>query len=152
MLFRSGAIEVALYQKVSVGNGSQANNPWLQELPDPVSKVTWDNYAIVSPELAKTLIGIDVLNNQRQADAYEVTPEKPVVKITVNGKSVELPVLILPGLNNSTIAVAVGYGRGSADAKQSLDRVGKSATGSGKNVYPLTSFDGASFKIGRAHV
>jgi hypothetical protein len=53
---------------------------------------------MVSPELAKTLIGIDIVNNQRQADAYEVTPEKPVVKITANGKTIELPVLILPGL------------------------------------------------------
>ena len=42
-------------------------------MPDPVSKVTWDNYAMISPELAKTLIGIDVFNNQKQADTYEVT-------------------------------------------------------------------------------
>jgi molybdopterin-containing oxidoreductase family iron-sulfur binding subunit len=142
---KSGALEVVLYQKVSVGNGSQANNPWLQELPDPISKVTWDNYAMVSPELAKTLVGIDIMNNQRQADTYEVTPEKPVVKVTVNGKSLELPVLILPGLNNATIAVALGYGRGSADDKLSLDRVGKSATGAGQNAYPLVGFDGSSF-------
>ena len=142
---RGGAIEVVLYQKVSIGNGSQANNPWLQELPDPISKVTWDNYAMVSPELAKTLIGIDIMNNQREADAYEVTPEKPTVKVTVNGSSLELPVLILPGLNNSTVAVALGYGRGSADEKLSLDRVGKSATGAGKNAYPLVALNGATF-------
>ena len=142
---KTGAIEVFLYQKVSMGNGSQANNPWLQELPDPISKVTWDNYAMVSPELAKSLIGIDIMNNQREADAYEVTPEKPTVKITVNGNSVELPVLILPGLNNSTVAVALGYGRGSADEKMSMDRIGKSATGAGKNAYPLTAISGATF-------
>jgi molybdopterin-containing oxidoreductase family iron-sulfur binding subunit len=142
---KGGATEVILYQKVSVGTGSQANNPWLQELPDPISKVTWDNYAMVSPELAKSLMGIDIMNNQRQADAYEVTPEKPMVKVTVNGKSLELPVLILPGLNNSTIAVALGYGRGSADDKTSLDRVGRSATGAGKNAYPLVGFDGTTF-------
>ena len=142
---KGGAIEVVLYQKVSIGNGSQANNPWLQELPDPISKVTWDNYAMVSPELAKTLIGIDIMNNQREADAYEVTPEKPTVKVTVNGSSLELPVLILPGLNNSTVAVALGYGRGSADEKLSLDRVGKSATGAGKNAYPLVALNGATF-------
>ena len=142
---KGGAVEVVLYQKVSIGNGSQANNPWLQELPDPISKVTWDNYAMVSPELAKTLIGIDVMNNQREADAYEVTPEKPTVKITVNGNSVELPVLILPGLNNATVAVALGYGRGSADEKLSMDRVGKSAIGAGKNAYPLAVFNGSTF-------
>lgn len=137
--------EVVFYQKVSVGNGSQANNPWLQELPDPISKVTWDNYAMMSPALAKQIIGIDIVNNQRQADAYEVTPEKPVVKITANGKSIELPVLILPGLNNATIAVALGYGRASADETLSLDRVGKSATGAGKNAYPLVGISGNGF-------
>jgi len=138
-------IEVVLYQKVSMGNGSQANNPWLQELPDPISKVTWDNYAMMSPALAKALIGIDIMNNQRQADSYEVTPEKAMVKVVVNGKNIELPVLILPGLNEATIAVALGYGRASADEKNSLDRVGKSATGAGKNAYPLVAFDGTSF-------
>ncbi len=141
---KGSATELFIYEKVSVGNGAQANNPWLQELPDPVSKVTWDNYAMMSPDMAKTLFGIDVLNNQRQADAYEVTPEKPVVKITVNSRSVELPALILPGLNANTIAVAVGYGRQSADKDKSKERIGRSATGSGKNVYPLVSFDGVS--------
>ena len=141
----SSAIEVVLYEKVSVGNGNQANNPWLQELPDPISKVTWDNYAMMSPDLAKQLIGIDVVNNQRQADAYEVTPEKPTVKITVNGQSVELPVLILPGLNAATIAIALGYGRSSADEKNSLERVGRSATGAGKNAYTLVGFDGMGY-------
>jgi len=145
MNVKSGNIEVVLYQKVSVGNGSQANNPWLQELPDPVSKVTWDNYAMVSPDLAKTLLGIDVEKNQRQADAYEVTPEKPTVKVTVNGKAIELPVLILPGLNNATVAVALGYGRSSADEKNSFDRIGRAATGAGKNAYPFIGFDGVTF-------
>ena len=142
---KSGATEVVLYQKVSMGTGSQANNPWLQELPDPISKVTWDNYAMVSPELAKSLVGLDIMNNQRQADSYEVTPEKPVIKVTVNGKSLELPVLILPGLNDNTIAVALGYGRESADQANSLERVGRSATGAGKNAYPMVGFDGSSF-------
>ena len=142
---KGGATEVVLYQKVSIGNGSQANNPWLQELPDPISKVTWDNYAMVSPALAKTLVGIDVMNNQRQADAYEVTPEKPMIKINANGKSLELPVLILPGLNDATIAVALGYGRASADEKNSLNRVGKSATGAGKNAYPFVSYNDGSY-------
>ena len=142
---KAGTIEVVLYQKVSIGNGTQANNPWLQELPDPISKVTWDNYAMVSPELAKSLVGLDIMNNQRQADSYEVTPEKPVIKVTVNGKSLELPVLILPGLNDNTIAVALGYGRASADEKNSLERIGRSATGAGKNAYIFVGFDGTSF-------
>jgi molybdopterin-containing oxidoreductase family iron-sulfur binding subunit len=141
---KSGATEIFLYEKVSIGNGSQANNPWLQELPDPVSKVTWDNYAMISPELAKSLLGIDVFDNQKQADAYEVHPEKPVIKITVNGKTISLPALILPGLNAATVAIALGYGRQRSNTDQSMERIGRSATGAGANAYPFTWFDGAS--------
>lgn len=136
--------EVVFYQKISVGNGSQANNPWLQELPDPVSKVTWDNYAIISPEMAVSVLGLDVLKNQRHADKYEVTPEKPVVKLTVNGKDITLPALILPGIQKDTVAVALGYGRSSANTDNSKERIGMAATGAGTNAYPLIAFDGVS--------
>ena len=144
---KSGNLEVVLYQKVSVGNGNQANNPWLQELPDPISRVTWDNYAMISPELAKNLLDLDVMNNQRQADDYEVHPEKPVVKITVNGRSLELPALIIPGLNNSTIAVALGYGRQSVSTDEDimLERTGRTAAGSGKNASVFITSDGTTF-------
>jgi MoCo/4Fe-4S cofactor protein with predicted Tat translocation signal len=141
---KSGSTEVVLYQKISIGNGSNANNPWLQELPDPVTKVTWDNYVMMSPEMAKSLLKIDVRTNQRQSDAYEVTPAKPVVKVTSNGKSLELPVLISPGMHKDVIAIAVGYGRKSADEKNTKDYIGKSAAGAGKNAYPLVGFDGTT--------
>lgn len=144
---KGGAVEVVIYQKLSIGDGTQANNPWLQELPDPVSKVTWDNYAMMSPAMAKSLLGLDVMNQDKghQSD-YEVHPEKPVVKITVNGKSVELPVIVLPGMNAATIALAVGYGRGSegASAEQVAANIGRSARGAGKNVYPLVQFNGTN--------
>lgn len=141
---KSGKYEVVLYQKVSIGNGSQANNPWLQELPDPISKVTWDNYALMCPSLAKELTGLDVLNSQRDADKYEVTPEKPVVKVTVNGKSMELPVMIIPGIEKSTVAIALGYGRQSRAEGDAVnyDRIGRAAYKSGKNAFVFTSFDG----------
>ena len=48
-----------MYEKIGAGNGRYANNPWLQELPDPVSKVTWDNYACLNPETAKSMDLID---------------------------------------------------------------------------------------------
>jgi molybdopterin-containing oxidoreductase family iron-sulfur binding subunit len=145
---KGGNAEVILYQKVSMGNGSQANNPWLQELPDPISKVTWDNYAMMGPEMAKSLLKIDVVGEQRDADSYEVTPEKPVVKITVNGRSIELPVLIIPGMQVSTVAVALGYGRQSANTDKAilLDRTGRAAAGAGKNAYPLVGFDGTTLQ------
>ncbi len=146
---KSGDFEVVLYQKISMGTGNQANNPWLQELPDPITKVTWDNYAMVSPALAKAMFGLDVANknSKRDADKYEVSPEKPVLKITVNGKVLELPALIIPGLNASTVAIALGYGRTSAskDDGVNYERIGRAAYKAGQNAYPFVSFDGTTF-------
>lgn len=145
---KAGEYEVVLYQKIGIGTGSQANNPWLQELPDPISKVTWDNYAMVAPSMAKTLFNFDVTNpNKKDADSYEVHPEKPVMKITVNGKTLNLPILIIPGVNPNTIAIAVGYGRGNATAEKdiNLERIGRAAFGAGQNAYILTGWDGTTF-------
>ena len=144
---KEGAYEVVLYQKIGIGTGAQANNPWLQELPDPITKVTWDNYAMVSPILAKALFGFDVTNpNRKDADKYEVFPEKPVLKITVNGKVLELPALIVPGINNATVAIAVGYGRKSIsdDAAVNYDRIGRAAYKAGLNAYPFAGYDGTT--------
>jgi len=138
---KGGDTEVVLYQKISIGNGSQANNPWLQELPDPISKVTWDNYVMMGTEMYKALYNKDVLADKGASDAYEVHPEKPVVKITANGKSLELPVLLIPGVQKNTIAIAVGYGRQSADAAKTAELIGKSAVGAGQNAYTLVGFD-----------
>ncbi|MEI9955648.1 MAG: hypothetical protein WDM90_04905 [Ferruginibacter sp.] len=141
-----GSTEVVLYQKISIGNGSQANNPWLQELPDPISKVTWDNYVMMSPAMYNTLYKKDVLTDKGASDAYEVHPEKPVLKVTLKGgKSVSLPVLLIPGVQSNTIAIAVGYGRESANKDKTKENIGRSAAGAGQNAYPLVSFDGTSY-------
>ncbi len=146
---KSGDYEVVLYQKIAMGTGAQANNPWLQELPDPISKVTWDNYAMVAPSMAKTLFALDVANpdSKKDADKYEVHPEKPVIKVTVNGKVLDLPILIIPGLNASTVAIAVGYGRSSASEEDDVnyERIGRAAYRAGKNAYPFVTFDGSTF-------
>ncbi len=143
---KTSGYEIALYQKVGMGSGNQANNPWLQEMPDPVSKVTWDNYAMVSPVLYKELIGEDLVGNQRHGDRYEVTPEKPVIKLKVNNVEKELPLLVLPGIHPKVVAVAVGYGRTSKDTKKTKENIGMSANGAGVNVYPFVSFDGTGFR------
>ena len=75
-----------------------ANNPWLQELPDPITKVCWDNYVSVSPEFA-------LENNLKQGD---------VVKLSYGRYAVDLPIFIQPGQAYGTFAVALGYGRWSA--------------------------------------
>ncbi|KUG06819.1 TAT-variant-translocated molybdopterin oxidoreductase [Solirubrum puertoriconensis] len=105
-------IELALYEKVGVGNGSHANNPWLQELPDPVSKATWGNYVSVSRAMAKE-------QEWEQGD---------VIRVTANGKSVELPVLIQPGQAQGSVGIAIGYGR---------EKAGKVGDKVGSNAYPL---------------
>ena len=141
---KSDGTELVLYQKITMGYGAQANNPWLQETPDPISKGTWDNYAMISPTLAKSMFGID-LSKSTDVDSYEVHPDKPVVKITANGKSLELPIIIVPGTNPNTIAVALGYGCGvDNDATEEAinkaqQNIGMAAAGVGKNVFYLTA-------------
>jgi MoCo/4Fe-4S cofactor protein with predicted Tat translocation signal len=130
---KGGKIELVLYEKIGIGAGQGASNPWLQELPDPITRATWDNYVIVSPALARTLLKID-LNNGGQADAYEVNPPKPVVKVTVGNKTIELPALIIPGTHPDTIAIAVGYGRS--------EKLGKAVVGTGKNAYIFATLAG----------
>lgn len=102
-------IELVLYEKAGIGVGKQANNPWLQELPDPISKAVWDNYVAMSPEMAA---GLGVT----QEDVVEI-----------NG-SYRLPVLYQPGQPKGTVSIAVGYGR---------EGIGKVADGKGVNVFQL---------------
>jgi len=133
---KGGEVELVLYQKVSIGTGKQGTNPWLQELPDPITKAAWDNYVMMSMTMAKKVVGIDLIGgSERHINNYEYFPEKPVVTITVPGKpAIELPVLIIPGMDPNTIAIAVGYGR----AKE----LGKAAGEVGKNVYQFSSSNG----------
>lgn len=126
---KGGKDELVLYQHVSIGTGSHAGNPWLQELPDPITKATWGNYAMISMAKAKEL-GIKLNVN------YEYFPEKPVIKISAANKEVELPILVVPGMNAHTIAVAVGYGR--------TDKLGVTAAGIGKDVYPFATYNGTT--------
>ena len=139
-LKKGGNYELVLYQKIAIGAGQGATNPWLQEMPDPITKATWDNYLVISPKLAKTLVDID-LNNAGQSDSYEVHPDKKVVTVTANGKSVSLPVLIIPGTHENTVGIAIGYGR----AKE----VGRTSDGAGKNVFPFAGMNGntVSFSV-----
>jgi MoCo/4Fe-4S cofactor protein with predicted Tat translocation signal len=132
---KGGKVELVLYQKVTMGDGRQANNPWLQETPDPLTRMTWDNYVIVSPALGKTVAGIDVLN-ATESDTYDVHPKKPVARIKVNGKELLLPVLIMPGIQADTIAIAVGYGRSAKVGRALTHEDGSSV---GKNAFPLAS-------------
>ncbi len=138
--------EVVLYQTVAAGVGNHSNNPWLLELPDPITRADWDNYAVVSPKYAIDTWGIDI-SNRRQADKYEVYPDKQVVKVTVGGKDVLLPALIVPGTHEKVIGIALGYGRQSADDKNTADNIGRAVVGVGKNVFPFAMFNGSTFEF-----
>ncbi|WP_291911771.1 TAT-variant-translocated molybdopterin oxidoreductase [Chitinophaga sp. CB10] len=126
---KGGKLELVLYEKVAIGNGRLANNPWLQEMPDPITRSTWDNYACISNTLAKTF-------STQLGDDYEINLGKKVLKIKANGKEVELPLLIVPGIHPDVVAIAVGYGRS--------EKVGKAAGGIGKNAYIFSSFNGTT--------
>ncbi|MGB5929665.1 MAG: TAT-variant-translocated molybdopterin oxidoreductase [Cyclobacteriaceae bacterium] len=117
---KGNGIEMAVYAKTAIGSGSQANNPWLQEMPDPVSKATWDNYLTISLKMANEL---DI----KMSDNNTV-----MVSVKANGQEFTLPALIQPGQANGTVGLAMGYGRTAA---------GKVADGVGVNAYPLLKAD-----------
>jgi MoCo/4Fe-4S cofactor protein with predicted Tat translocation signal len=124
---KGGKNEVVLYQNVGMGSGKQSGNPWLLELPDPVTKITWDNFAMISVSLANEL-GININTTD-----YEYYRDKPLIDITVNGKKVTLPVFVVPGVQKDTIAVALGYGRNEA--------YGKASYNVGQNVFGFARFN-----------
>jgi molybdopterin-containing oxidoreductase family iron-sulfur binding subunit len=104
--------ELHLYESVAMRDGRSANNPWLQELPDPVSKLTWGNAAAVAPKLARKL-------GLRDGD---------VVALKTERGEIEVPILVQPGQEGRTISVALGYGR---------TRAGKCGQGIGANAFAL---------------
>ncbi|HXT19955.1 MAG TPA: TAT-variant-translocated molybdopterin oxidoreductase, partial [Thermoanaerobaculia bacterium] len=111
----------------SVWDGRYANNPWLQELPRPFSKVVWDNPVLVSPRTARELDvddgTSDGLPGRRAA----------VLRIEADGVTVDAPVWVLPGQADGVITVHLGYGR---------SRVGKVGNGVGVDFYRLRSGGG----------
>ena len=100
---KSGSMSLVLYSKTGMGDGQQANNPWLQEFPDPITRVSWDNYLTVSAADAKK-IG---LKNVNVADG---ALNGSYAKVTVGDKSLIAPVLIQPGQAQGTVGLAFGYG------------------------------------------
>lgn len=115
-------IELHIYESIPMRDGKHANNAFLQELPDPVSKVTWDNYIALAPKQAEKL-------GYKEFEVLSVKGE--------NGYEVELPLLIQPGQAMGTASIALGYGR---------TKVGKAGDNVGKNAFPFTSFSNGTLK------
>jgi MoCo/4Fe-4S cofactor protein with predicted Tat translocation signal len=130
---QSKSLQLAFRPDPSLWDGGFANNGWLQELPRPFTKLTWDNAALMSP---------------RTADQYRVVTGD-VVEIKTATGTLEIPAFVVPGHPNQTVTVHLGYGR------QNAGRVGN---GVGTNVYPLRTSDSMWFapisglrKTGRRH-
>lgn len=124
----SKGTEVVLYEKVGIGLGGHAANPMLQEFPDPISRVTWDNYVTMSPA-DMTANGYNQKMGQNQmAD---------VVKVTVGNYAVELPVVCIPGQKDGVIGIALGYGRKFGRTVEEVV---------GKNAFPFISYSNSYFQ------
>jgi molybdopterin-containing oxidoreductase family iron-sulfur binding subunit len=139
---------LVLYAKVGMPDGSHAYNPWLQELPDPITKVTWDNYASLS----------------QAAAAQRGLGEGDVIRLEVPGhdgrsRTLELPVFIQPGQHDRVVAVALGYGS-ALSARfagigpqwlQARPTVGKNGL-VGHNAAPLLGWEGGTLRYVRPGV
>jgi molybdopterin-containing oxidoreductase family iron-sulfur binding subunit len=97
-----GSLSLVLYAPVTMYDGRSANNAWLQELPDPVSKICWDNFVSISPSRARQL---GVRDYEMKAD---------VVTVDVGHSRFDLPVHVQPGLHDHVVAIGLGYGRTAA--------------------------------------
>jgi len=105
---KGSGLEVEMYQKAAMGIGLQANNPWLQEMPDPMTKATWDNYITMNPVTMK---------KESCKTTFDQEHGLTLATVKVGGKSIKLPVMPLPGQAIGTVGIALGYGRGANGEK-----------------------------------
>jgi Fe-S-cluster-containing dehydrogenase component len=137
-------IELVFRLDPTVLDGSFANNAWMQEIPDPATKLVWDNVAIMSPATAERL----GLRSRYSKGVYRVD----LVRLAANGREVELPIWIMPGHAENSVTVNLGYGREigferelrnwhifDLDHKIDVYNQGPIANGVGKNVSVLRS-------------
>ena len=119
----TGALEVVFVPSPSLHDGRYANDGWLQELSDPLTKLTWDNPALVSPKTAGTL---GVTNGD-------------VVRLEYAGRSLEIAVWTVPGMADSVVALTLGYGRSLA---------GRIGSGVGFNTFTVRTSKASGFDSG----
>jgi len=134
--FVSGAsdatFEVHLYSSTGLGDGSQANNPWLQEFPDPLTRASWDNYLLVSYGDAEKFGFKNPVKDNGAINGH-------LANVTLNGVTINnIPVMIQPGQADGTVGLALGYGR-TANLKKEMQV--------GVNAYPFYK-DGKNVQFG----
>ena len=123
ILFPDAQFELCFVTDSKLDDGRFANNGWLQELPDPVTKLTWDNAVTLSPAAARKMR----------------VSTGDILKVSVGNKSIEIPCLELPGHADDSLTVAIGYGR------KAVGSVGRDV---GVDVFPLISSENRRFKVG----
>ncbi len=116
-------LEVVFLPSPSLHDGRFANNGWLQELPDPLTKLTWDNPALISPKTAETLGVV----------------KEDLIRLDYAGRSLELPVWLLPGMTDGVVALTLGYGRSHA---------GRIGSGVGFDAFTVRSSKAPGFDSG----
>ncbi len=163
------ALEIVFATDASVYDGRWIDNGWLQEAPDPISKLTWDNAALIAPLTAKNLgiydliidpepvtkvLGIESKYGKVGPDGEGENRRSPMIQVTVNGRTLELPVLISFGQAENTLVIPLGYGQG-FDEDDELKRgprnakfVGLVGMNRGFDAYPLRSAKTPYFATG----
>jgi molybdopterin-containing oxidoreductase family iron-sulfur binding subunit len=154
-------LEVRFKPSSHSGDGRYANNGWLMECPDAMTKLTWDNAILISPRLAKELEqrdGIQIFPNKSRMNekseffegakgtlqsnkaVFKRGKEQAVVaRLTLNGRTIIAPIHVLPGMANYTIELPLGMGR---------TEVGRVGRGVGFNAYKVRESDSASIAVG----
>ena len=124
----SGKVEVSFIPSASFWDGRFANNAWLHEAPDPVTKLVWDNAALMSPKTAKEL-QVEIIPDNVGMYAQKITVE-------IGGHKVEAPVYVLPGHADGAVTLVTGYGR------KDIGRVGR---GIGYNAFAVRTSTAMGF-------
>ncbi len=163
------SLEIIFATDASIYDGRFIDNAWLQEAPDPISKITWDNAALIAPKTAQALgIYDDIIDPQPtskflgiEGTYADVGPDgegqnrkSPLITIELNGEKIQIAVLVSFGQAENTIILPVGYGQGydkdneRGIAPKNASHVGHVGVNTGFDVYPLRSAQNRYFATG----
>ncbi|HTG45558.1 MAG TPA: TAT-variant-translocated molybdopterin oxidoreductase, partial [Verrucomicrobiae bacterium] len=134
-------LEVAFHRDYSVDDGRYNNNGWLQEMPDPITKITWENVILVSQATAQQL-GFrleDFIFGSHPLTQKDHSRGVPTGRLSVGGKEITGPIWIQPGMADNVLGIALGYGR---------EQTGRIGQGSGFNAYALRTSAAPYFALG----
>ncbi len=127
-------LDVVFYRDAKMDDGRHNNNGWLQELPDPITKLTWDNAVLISPKTAREL-GVFTERNMQNQKFFNYT-----VEIKLGNRTVRGPVWVQPGMADNTVGLALGYGR---------EKTGRVGAGQVSTPTPCVRSEALLLRLGR---